>query len=182
MIINKVSLLPLEYKKRTEQIAKQKKTFNLLAVVSAVLIFIAIGTFIYKIKLENKIQLLDTEIKTTNQSISNLEKYQKIQDDFNLLKSKIIAIESGDDKWLTIISKINNLFPSTIKVTDFQTVSESSMCQMNCVASTYSQISEVIEIMENSGFVKEVKCSDIASNGEEVTFTLSLLLVSPQER
>lgn len=115
--MNKINLLPPEFKKEIEQAKKNSKTLNATLKTAA---FILIVLAIYLAGLWQFTNLLNAETRAYNDNQEKIETYGNLEEKSKKISERLNTIRSIDrnsPKWSGVIEEIQKIMPSGIYLT-----------------------------------------------------------------
>ncbi|MEG0894578.1 MAG: hypothetical protein RSE93_02605 [Oscillospiraceae bacterium] len=173
-MLNKVSLLPQEYLNKIAQKEKHKKIMMATIAITAVIAFSAVAIFIYKISLIANLNNIKSENTAQTQKIAELAEFENMEKEMTSNKKIIADIQSTDNEWMSKIYQTTITFPRGIVIKKIETFIETNQCNIECYSSTYGEVSDLIANLEKLEIIENIKCETLNSDGEQVSFKLTI--------
>ncbi len=173
-MLNKVSLLPQEYLNRIAQKEKYKKIMLITIAIVAVIAIAAVSILGCKIYLTFSLSHIKAENVTQSEKVASLAEYEKMGNEMSANRKIISDIMATNNEWMSKIYQTTEKFPRVIAINKIETFIETNQCVIVCNASTYGEVSDLIADLENVEVIENVKCETLNSDGQQVSFQLTV--------
>lgn len=161
--MSKINLLPAEYKKDIEQAKANGKILNTLARVSWLFVGLVLVYLVTLFLMNQTLAAKTRELKENEAQVNGFGNLEEKSKKISERLTNIRTIDRKSPKWSTVISEIQRVMPSGIRLTkvkmDNQTKSRGNM---SGYAATKKNVADLRNLMERS---EKFKYVDIDSAG-----------------
>lgn len=159
MIMEHISLLPVEYKK--QKLSSRKLSISTVAMIilTGVAVFAYVIVTILSTIPEAELRVIRVEHEMLSSELKQLEQYNRMAQDIKQLGTLASKAVNGQPDWLELFVTITGNVPEGLRITNVNAVSEDNSPHVNIrgYAQNHDNVAAWLDILKNEEKIAEVK-------------------------